>query len=98
MFKVLRELRRLDSRWQLNWKRGGEGDLSQDIITWNNGSLPDEGTIDVNIFDIIGGTAAATRRGTGKTSRRRRSTAAPSARAPSAPTSRLATRRKSLSI
>ncbi len=55
MFKVLRELRRLDSRWQLNWKRGGEGDLSQDVITWNNGSLPDEGTIDVNIFDIIGG-------------------------------------------
>ena len=55
MFKVLRELRRLDSRWQLNWKRGGEGDLSQDVITWNNGSLPDEGTIDVNLFDIIGG-------------------------------------------
>jgi len=55
MFKVLHELRKYDSRWTLNWKRGNVGDLSQDIINYNFGSLPDEGTTDVYIIDIIAG-------------------------------------------
>ena len=55
MFKVLHELRKYDSRWTLNWKRGNVGDLSQDIINYNFGALPDEGTTDVYIVDIIAG-------------------------------------------
>jgi hypothetical protein len=55
MFKVLRELRKYDTRWTLNWKRGNVGDLSQDIINYNFGALPDEGTTDVYIIDIIAG-------------------------------------------
>jgi hypothetical protein len=55
MFKVLRELRKYDSRWTLNWKRGVVGDLSQDIVNYNFGSLPDEGTTDVYILDVIAG-------------------------------------------
>ena len=55
MFKVLQELRKYDSRWTLNWKRGNVGDLSQDIINYNFGALPDEGTTDVYIIDIIAG-------------------------------------------
>ena len=55
LFKLLRELRRQDTRWQLNWKRGNAGDMSQDVVTYNYGSLPDEGTADVYIIDTIGG-------------------------------------------
>lgn len=55
MFKVLRELRKYDTRWTLNWKRGNVGDLSQDIINYNFGPMPDEGTTDVHIIDIISG-------------------------------------------
>ena len=55
MFRVVNELRKRDSRWGLNWKRGRTGDLSQDIVTYNYGSNADEGTTDVYIIDIIGG-------------------------------------------
>ena len=55
MFKVLRELRRYDTRWTLNWKRGNVGDLSQDIVNYNFGPMPDEGATDVYIIDIIAG-------------------------------------------
>jgi hypothetical protein len=55
MFKAVRELRRIDTRWGLNWKRGNVGDLSQDIAAYNWGSNPDEGTVDAYIWDIIGG-------------------------------------------
>ena len=59
MFKVLRELRKYDTRWTLNWKRGNVGDLSQDIINYNFGPMPDEGTTDVYIIDIISGHCGA---------------------------------------
>jgi hypothetical protein len=39
----------------LNWKRGNVGDMSQDIVTYNFGSGPDEGTTNVYIMDVIGG-------------------------------------------
>ena len=45
----------MDNRYGLNWKRGLVGDLSQDIINYNNGSDSDEGTQSVYIIDIIGG-------------------------------------------
>ena len=65
LFRLVRELRKLDTRWGLNWKRGGVGDLSQDAVTYNYGTLPDEwpagtisrtlGTTQVYIIDVIGG-------------------------------------------
>lgn len=55
MFEAVRRLRQQDTRWGLNWKRGNFGDLSQDIVTYNFGSEPDEGTRNVYIIDIIGG-------------------------------------------
>lgn len=61
MFEVVRALRARDNRWGLNIKRGNEG-LSEDIVTYNRSSLPDEGattgptgaTRNISIIDIIG--------------------------------------------
>lgn len=55
LFRLVRELRKIDTRWGLNWKRGNAGDMSQDIVAYNWGSLPDEGTVDAYIWDVIGG-------------------------------------------
>jgi hypothetical protein len=55
LFRVVSELRRHDTRWGLNWKRGNVGDMSQDIVDYNFGSDADEGTTNVYIIDIIGG-------------------------------------------
>jgi len=55
LFELVRELRREDSRWGLNWKRGNRGDMSQDIITYNYGSESDEDTTQVYIVDIMFG-------------------------------------------
>ncbi|MBA3269000.1 MAG: hypothetical protein H0T71_00700 [Acidobacteria bacterium] len=55
LFRVVQALRQRDSRWGLNWKRGNRGDLSQDIVTYNFGSGPDEDTTNVYITDMIGG-------------------------------------------
>jgi hypothetical protein len=55
LFELVRELRREDNRWGLNWKRGNFGDMSQDIITYNYGSESDEGTTQVYIVDIMFG-------------------------------------------
>lgn len=62
MFEVVKELRKRDTRWGLNVKRGFQG-LSQDIVVWNGSGQPDEGattgptaaTRNVQLFDIIGG-------------------------------------------
>ncbi|MEZ5290331.1 MAG: hypothetical protein R2745_04555 [Vicinamibacterales bacterium] len=62
MFEVVKELRKLDTRWGLNVKRGYQG-LSQDVVAWNGSALPDEGattgptgaTVNIQIFDVIGG-------------------------------------------
>ena len=55
LYELVRELRKEDTRWGLNWKRGGFGDMSQDIVTYNYGSEPDEGTRQVYIIDIMFG-------------------------------------------
>lgn len=55
LFELVRELRREDNRWGLNWKRGNRGDMSQDIITYNFGSESDEDTTNVYIIDIMFG-------------------------------------------
>lgn len=55
LFRLVQELRRYDTRWGLNWKRGRVGDMSQDIVNYNFSSDPDEGTTNVYIIDVIGG-------------------------------------------
>ncbi|MEZ5284065.1 MAG: hypothetical protein R2712_04495 [Vicinamibacterales bacterium] len=55
LFRLVQELRRYDTRWGLNWKRGRVGDLSEDIVNYNFGSEADEGTTNVYIIDVIGG-------------------------------------------
>jgi len=55
LFRLVQRLRQEDSRWGLNWKRGVRGDLSQDIVTYNWGSEPDEGTRQIYVIDVIVG-------------------------------------------
>ena len=54
LLRVVAELRKRDKRWGLNWKRGNVGDMSQDIVTFNWSSDPDEGTVNTRVYDIIG--------------------------------------------
>lgn len=55
LFRVVAELRKFDKRWGLNWKRANVGDMSQDIVTYNWSSDPDEGTRNTRVYDIISG-------------------------------------------
>jgi hypothetical protein len=55
LFRLVQRLRQEDSRWGLNWKRGRVNDLSQDIVTYNWGSEPDEGTRQIYVIDVIVG-------------------------------------------
>jgi hypothetical protein len=55
MFRVAAELRRRDSRWGLNYKRGWAGDLSQDIVAYNPTDGPDNTASRIYLFDIISG-------------------------------------------
>ncbi len=55
LFRLVRELRRYDTRWGLNWKRANVGDMSQDVVTYNYSNEPDEGTFWVYVVDVIGG-------------------------------------------
>lgn len=56
LFEVVRRLRRVDTRWGLNWKRGVVGDMSQDVVDYWFGTAGEpEGSTDVYIIDIIGG-------------------------------------------
>jgi hypothetical protein len=64
MDKVVDALRLTDTRWGYNGKRGNPNDPSFDVVAYNWGSQPDEGTTEVYIFDILlghcGGSAAPT--------------------------------------
>jgi hypothetical protein len=55
LFRLVQELRRYDTRWGLNWKRGRVGDMSMDVVDYNFSADPDEGTTNVYIIDVIGG-------------------------------------------
>ena len=55
LFRLVSELRTRDKRWGLNWKRANVGDMSQDIVTYNWSSDPDEGTFNTRVYDVIGG-------------------------------------------
>jgi hypothetical protein len=55
LFLLLRELRRYDTRWGLNWKRGDiRQGMSSDILAYNPTDQPDDGNGRVYIFDVIG--------------------------------------------
>jgi hypothetical protein len=55
LFAVVAELRKTDSRWGLNWKRGNIGDMSQDVINYYRGNGPFADGLDTHVVDIIGG-------------------------------------------
>ena len=55
LFRLLARLRQEDKRWGLNWKRAQVGSMSDDVLTYNFGAQPDEGTRQVHVVDFIGG-------------------------------------------
>ncbi len=55
LFKLVRELRKKDSRWGLNWKRGYPGVFSTDIVTFNPGAVPDVGATEIYLADVLSG-------------------------------------------
>lgn len=64
LFKLLRELRRHDTRWGLNWKRGNlppNGSMSVDIITYNPTADPDNGAQEIYLADVISGVCETNR-------------------------------------
>lgn len=50
---VVDTLRLHDTRWGYNGKRGNVNDPSHDVVAYNWGSQPDEGTTEVYIIDIL---------------------------------------------
>ena len=55
MYRLVQALRRVDTRWGMNDKRGQRGDMSQDIVTYNPTDRPDDGESQIYLFDAIGG-------------------------------------------
>lgn len=55
LLRLVYQLRQMDTRWGLNWKRGNIGDLSQDVVTYHFGPGPDDNTTNVYIIDVIFG-------------------------------------------
>ena len=53
--RVVNELRKYDTRWGYNWKRGNVGDPSMDVVDYHWGRGADENSTEVYIIDIIGG-------------------------------------------
>jgi hypothetical protein len=51
--KVVDKLRETDTRWGYNGKRGNVNDPSHDVVAYNWGSQPDEGTTQVYIIDVL---------------------------------------------
>jgi hypothetical protein len=55
LFRVVRALRQIDSRWGLNYVRGWAPRMSDDIVAYNATAGPDEGAQQIYLFDIISG-------------------------------------------
>ena len=51
--KVVDALRLTDTRWGYNGKRGNVNDPSKDIVAYNWGNGPDEGSTQVYIIDVM---------------------------------------------
>jgi hypothetical protein len=55
LFYLVENLRKRDSRWGLNWKRGDRNQgMSSDVVTYNPSDEPDEGNGAVYLFDVLG--------------------------------------------
>jgi hypothetical protein len=54
LYRLVRELRKRDTRWGMNYKRGHYGDLSTDIVTYNPTSLPDNQASRIYLIDVVG--------------------------------------------
>lgn len=50
---VVDRLRRADTRWGYNWKRGVVGDPSRDVVDYHYGAGPDEDSEEVYIIDVL---------------------------------------------
>ena len=48
----MQALRRIDTRWGMNMKRGNQG-LSEDILAYNPTNRPDNGEPQIYLFDAI---------------------------------------------
>jgi hypothetical protein len=54
LFHLVEELRKIDSRWGLNWKRGDPNQgMSTDVVAYNPSDQPDEGNPRVYLFDVL---------------------------------------------
>jgi hypothetical protein len=54
LFHLVEELRKIDSRWGLNWKRGDRNQgMSSDVVAFNPSDEPDEGNGAVYLFDVL---------------------------------------------
>lgn len=53
MDRVVEELRKHDTRWGYNCKRGNCPDISLDVVDYHYGPGPDQGSTDVYIIDIL---------------------------------------------
>jgi hypothetical protein len=52
LFKLVRELRKYDTRWGLNYKRGWV-ETSKDVISYNGTSEPDNGADHIYLVDVV---------------------------------------------
>ena len=55
LYRLVNALRKRDSRWGLNWKRGWNGSLSTDIVTYNGTNLPDNQASKIYLVDVVSG-------------------------------------------
>ena len=55
LYRLVNALRKRDSRWGLNWKRGWKGSLSTDIVTYNGTNLPDNQASKIYLVDVVSG-------------------------------------------
>jgi hypothetical protein len=53
MDRLVDELRKHDTRWGYNWKRGNAGDPSMDIVDYHWGRGGDENSTEVYVVDVI---------------------------------------------
>jgi hypothetical protein len=61
LYRLLYALRKRDSRWGLNYKRGWTGSLSTDIITYNGTDEPDNGADHIYLVDVVSSICEANR-------------------------------------
>jgi hypothetical protein len=54
LFHLVENLRKRDSRWGLNWKRGDKNQgMSSDVVAYNPSDEEDEGNGAVYLFDVL---------------------------------------------